>query len=438
MKTKTKLLLYSFLIFFLLTSFSIFFSLSLIKKEEQWLTRLYLKEKAELLEERILPHLLTGQIPLFLKQKENYRIFQPFCLKTKDKIFFSGTKKEKDLLKTFALKEKIEKKKGKNFVFYKKNIKTIYSNHVWGEIFVCKKLTPLFLSSPIPYRLLIVYLLFIFLSTFIFSFLYPQKQFIFSKGKFSTFLPLYKRLEKLLISLHKEKESLDKNLNELLQKIKNKKEIQENIKTSEKIKLLTQMKRSLFEAQKNISSHNAIIGIAHEINNPLTTIIGYLQLLAHDKSLKTKIRENLSKNVEKIFNIKEKLEKLIAASTEQTKESFELAKIFLEANERYPFLNYSSDKRISLTGNIERYRKVFFQFLQNILKFEPTKVDIKTEDLKDSIKITIKITTEKEIDELSFKKTFLDFLVFFEIYGTIETTITKDKAKIEIILPKKI
>ncbi len=439
MKTKTKLLLYSFIIFFFITSFSVLFSLSLIRKGEQKLSYLFLKEKAELLEERILPYLLMGQTNVvFIKKQDNYKLFQPFCIKTKEKTFFLGTKKEKELLKTFALNKKDRKKHKKNFIFYKKEIITIYSSHIWGKLFTCKKVTPLFLSSPIPYRLFLVYLIFTFASFFLFSFVYPQKQFLFSKGKFSSFLPLHRKLERLLLSLQEEKESLDINMNELLQKTKKKKEKHERIKTTEKINLLTQMKRSLFEAQKNISSHNAIIGIAHEINNPLTTIIGYLQLLTHDKSLKTKTRGKLSKHVEKIFNTKEKLEKLIAASTEHTKEKFELTKIFLEAKERYKFLEYQSNKKYSLAGSTERYRNLFFQFFQNISNFKPEKVNIKIEDLKESVKITIKVVTDEKIDELVFKKTFLDFLVFFEIYGTIETTINKNKVKIEIFLSKKI
>ncbi|OPZ62646.1 MAG: His Kinase A (phospho-acceptor) domain protein [Candidatus Aminicenantes bacterium ADurb.Bin508] len=94
----------------------------------------------------------------------------------------------------------------------------------------------------------------------------------------------------------------------------------------EKTKELSTLKRDFLESERNLSLYIMVSGLAHEINNPLTTILGYLELLIAGKKLPGKALAEGEKLYEKLFAMKESLSRLSELhADEEEGELYEMA-----------------------------------------------------------------------------------------------------------------
>ncbi len=429
MKIRRTLYLSIIVLLFIFTISIIFSILIIAKKEDKEWRKILLKEKILLLEKEIMPFLLEGRLEK-MPSKHFQRFSFPFAVKTKKSFLLF--KKEQKI--------KLSKKNGeppplKNHKIYRKEIKTPFSDYNWGTLYIYQIKEPFFTMSLKPYRLLIF---FIFFSLFLYIALISIKEFNtfdIKKNRSFGFLPSSKKVVKEFERLEKEKNTLEEEINKIKED-RDKELIPINeaiLNIREKTKALTKIKKNLFEARKRASSHNIILGIAHEINNPLTTIVGYLQLLSMSKTLSKETREKLLGNVEKIFNTKEKLEKLISLSPEKVRDKVNLLEILMSLKNSFPSLKINTNKRIYFTGNKEKLKEVFLQFLNTIEKYSPKTTKIEFFKKKNKNQIKIFTVLEKEIkNEISLKKELIDFIIFFEINGTIKLSISPHHIRISI------
>ena len=418
MKIKKALFYSSLVVFFLFSLVLFFYTLVQTNNTEKEWNKLLIKEKIALVKHEILPFLMEGKFdmfPSFSLQKFSF----PFAVKKGNSILYFNKNKK------LSSKEKLPVLK--RFYVYKTNLKSPYSNYVWGQLIIYQKKTPFFLLSLHPYKVFLFFIIITFFLFLTFSIFTTFRTFNVEKKKFLSFLPISQKIDEEYNKIKKEIKRIKERKEHLLQeKDEEIEEIEQEFNNlKKKIKALTKIKKNLFETQKNLSSHNAIIGIAHEVNNPLTTIIGYLQLLSTEKNLSDKNKNMLLKNVEKIFKTKEKLEKLISASPEKTKERVNLKETLSPLKKDFPFLKIQAERDILFTGNKEKTKKTFSQLLKILEKYSPKAIDISTSQKKEKILITIEARLKKPIkDELSIRREIIDFVVFFEIYGKIKISLS--------------
>ena len=135
------------------------------------------------------------------------------------------------------------------------------------------------------------------------------------------------------------------------------------------------MKARLLQAEKMVSVGELVSGVAHELNNPLTSVLGYSQLL-----LGKELDENIKRNLEKVASEAERASKIIQSLlvfarksrpekksisiNELIRKTLKLKEYELKVNNIDVMLNL--DKDLPLTRlDAHQFQQVFINMLSN-------------------------------------------------------------------------
>jgi len=153
----------------------------------------------------------------------------------------------------------------------------------------------------------------------------------------------------------------------------------------------------LFEEIRDLSAKkDEFIALAsHELKTPLTSIYGYLQLMARkpESAMTSRFIEKGIKQLEKLNKLVSELldvSKIEAGKLQFNMETFDIGELLLETVEIFRFSNNSHriilkkpKKPIYITGDKQRLEQVLINLLSNAIKYSPNAetvaVDIRTQ-----------------------------------------------------------
>lgn len=190
-------------------------------------------------------------------------------------------------------------------------------------------------------------------------------------------------------------------------------------------------------------------GVAHEVNNPLNIVSGYVQMLLMDENVDTKVKktsEIIMKQIERAVNITDKLLKFSKQTTPEIKRininetiEFALALFQYQFNlNNIKVVRQQSPKPIFLYADISQLQQVFHNLIVNASQAMPEggKLTIRTEVKDNNIEINF-ADTGCGIPKKNLSKLFEPFFSTKEkgtglglsiVYGIIEA----HKGRIEV------
>ncbi len=417
--------------------------------------KLILDSQGEILLELLKPHIINNQMEAIDEILTNSSYVKDINVLLKyDKIYYKGDAKEyKRALG--ILKGKIDKKELKNYLYMVKPIKITYSDHVWGKIILLKKTPPSLLYHSLKHNLKFP----AFLSFLIISFYILYISYLFSpltqikkdvlkimkqekdslspiKKNHSEFCTLSEAINNLIKENMKKQKLLLKKTNSLKEEVDKKTEkmvllVKEQMKKTGE---LNKLQRDYYIAQKNSSLYNLMSGLAHEINNPLTMVVGNFEYLLYKKNIPEDLKEWIKRKSEDLFAIKEILQKAIQVNTEKESEPlFQLTgfinklsrtqKNFEIYNCKRPIYIEFPDSSINLEIEFEN----FFNIIQST---KPKKVKIIFKQKDNRVSMYIIINYNKYIDEIDFRMILSKHIIILSSLGDINFEFKDNRVKI--------
>lgn len=143
------------------------------------------------------------------------------------------------------------------------------------------------------------------------------------------------------------------------------------------------------DQKKQLERKDEFIGVAsHELKTPLTSLKGYLQLMAYQEHLPEQVKSYISKaniSLTKLQRLVDELldvSKIKAGKLEFSKQIFNLSELVDQCVENssimYPLYTIKKELRpnIMVMGNEERIEQVFMNLINNAVKYSPETRDI--------------------------------------------------------------
>lgn len=166
-------------------------------------------------------------------------------------------------------------------------------------------------------------------------------------------------------------------------------------------------KSSKLEKEEEQRKNDLIVYLAHDIKTPLTSIIGYLNLLDENKSIDdqqrkvyTKITLDKAYRLEKLINEFFEITRYNLQTVPLNKESININYMMVQiVDELYPQLikynkdiNIDIDEDIKLMIDAEKMARVFNNILKNAISYSEDKsmIEIKGKNTGSSVEITFK------------------------------------------------
>ncbi len=305
-----------------------------------------LKSKAEILSSIVLNSVLVGDEETIKSSLEEFSRANPresvFLALPERRYYFGAAPAEGPLkregAKLSAGESILESRPGHSLLVFTKPLLTSYSTHRWGNLVLAResqtRIRFLSLAGRRTNQLLFAFSIGLLLlyALFLGHLFRPLekikgavREMVEKKRLDSSLAGAIKRLVFRLKII--EKDLLDKT-NSLEETVnKNTADLKAVIgQLEEKTKELSTLKRDFLESERNLSLYIMVSGLAHEINNPLTTILGYLELLIAGKKLPGKALAEGEKLYEKLFAMKESLSRLSELhADEEEGELYEMA-----------------------------------------------------------------------------------------------------------------
>jgi len=316
-----------------------------------------LKSKAEILSSIVLNSVLVGDEETIKSSLEEFSRANPresvFLALPERRYYFGAAPAEGPLkregAKLSAGESILESRPGHSLLVFTKPLLTSYSTHRWGNLVLAResqtRIRFLSLAGRRTNQLLFAFSIGLLLlyALFLGHLFRPLEKIkgavremvekkrldsslgLSTQDEFSLLAGAIKRLVFRLKII--EKDLLDKT-NSLEETVnKNTADLKAVIgQLEEKTKELSTLKRDFLESERNLFLYTMVSGLAHEINNPLTTILGYLELLIAGKKLPGKALAEGEKLYEKLFAMKESLSRLSELhADEEEGELYEMA-----------------------------------------------------------------------------------------------------------------
>ena len=145
---------------------------------------------------------------------------------------------------------------------------------------------------------------------------------------------------------------------------------------------LAEHQRSLVQARKMASLGRLAAGVAHEINNPISVILGYARVLAREEALDPRLREDLAAVEEEARQCKRIVDDLLdlARPAPAVQDDFDLAQLLRDAADRVARLGAETqvevvceapDAPLPLRGDRDKIRQILDNLARNAVEAMP-------------------------------------------------------------------
>jgi hypothetical protein len=454
MNLKNKLMIILILPYLIIGGIIILYFLNYNIKIDRDNKKLILNSQGDLLLELLRPYIINNQPEKIKKILNRSSYFKDTNILLKyNKIYYKGDKGEyKKALN--LLKGDINKKKLKNYLYIIKPIKISYSDHVWGKILLLEKTPPALLYHSIIknlrlsiffiFLIIIFYILYI---SYLFSPLTQIKKDVLdimkqkkdclspTKNKHDEFSTLVEVINNLIKENIKKQKLLMKKTNSLKSEVDRKTSkmvllVKEQMKKTGE---LNKLQRDYYIAQKNSSLYSLMSGLAHEINNPLTMVVGNFEYLLYVKNVPADLKKWIKKKSKELFNIKEMLQKAIQVNTNELTSIFQLTDFinnFAKAQKNIEIFNCKKPIYIELPDSSINIELEFKDFFNTIQLTKPKEIKIIFKQKEKRISMYIIIDYNKYVDEIDFRMLLSKHIIILSSLGDINFEFKENKVKI--------
>ncbi len=417
-----------------------------------------LNAQVEMLIELLKPYIINNQTSkindvldknIFIKDLNLLFAFQK-------KIYFKGNNKYYNSALNL-LKGLNNSQTNDDFINIVKPIKIGYSNYVWGKIVLIKKTYKNYLHKQTKRRLIIpglsvilIITLYIFYISYLF---YPLKQI---RKDVQQIMRLKKNRLKSIDDKHYEFSILAETINNLIKKnmkeheLLSKKTASLKADVDKKTKKMTELvneqlkkteelnnlRRDYYIAQKNNSLYILMSGLAHEINNPLTMVVGNFDYLLYKKNTPEELKKWLNEKMKSLFVIKDILQKAIQINTAKNTETLfyltDFINGYIKNKKNFELTLTKKSIVIEVPKEIKNLETEFEEFLNSIENSKPKKVNIAIKQKKNRYLLIININYNKYIDEIDYRILFSKHLIGLGSLGDVNLSFKDNNIMISI------